>query len=153
MYGNVPSSIPGCVRVACDRVVTSLNEQFAKNVAAETTGLQGHAEAVADTALKAKLEEAREVIEKRHAVTTNFISDWKKLAAATNSFSVQADAAFSQGNKGLCAQVDKGVQGKSTIEIMQTCTKSFETAKKEVEDKLKELEDAVGGSGDAAPAE
>jgi hypothetical protein len=136
---------------SCDRVVTSLNEQFAKQIATEVTGLQGFTESVADAGLKAKLEEAKEIIEKRHAVTTNFISDWKKLALATSSYSVQADAAFTQGNKGLCAQVDKGLQVKNATEIMQACTKSFETAKKDIEDKLKELEDGVGGGGDEAP--
>ena len=134
-----------------DRIVLSLND-FASRAQAETTGLAGHADAVVDANLKAKLEEAKEVIEQRHAVTSAFIGDWKKLSQATNSFAVQAEAVFNQGNKGLCAMVDKGVQAKSTTDIMLGCTKSYDKAKGAVEDKLKELDEASGGS-DAAAAE
>jgi FHA domain len=133
-----------------DRIVLSLSD-FATRAGAETTSLQGHVDAVVDANLKAKLEEAKEAIEARHAVTTGFIGDWKKLSSATNQFAVQADAVFNQGNKALCAQVDKGIQAKSTTDIMTGCTKGYDKAKSAEEEKLKELEEAVGG-GDA-PAE
>ena len=135
-----------------DRIVLSLND-FASRAQSETTGLAGHSEAVADATFKTKLDEAKEVIEQRHAVTTAFIGDWKKLSAATNAFSVQADAVFNQGNRGLCAMIDKGVQAKSTTEIMLGCTKTYDKAKTAVEEKLKELEEATGGAAEAAPAE
>jgi FHA domain len=130
-------------------VAKALGEQFGKNLEAETTGLQGFTDAVVDAGLKGKLEEAREVIEKRHAVTTNFISDWKKASQATNTYSVQADMAFNQGNKNACTQVDKGVQAKSPVDILQSCSKAFDAARKDVDEALKVLEESVGG-GEAA---
>lgn len=135
-----------------DRIVLSLNE-FSNRAQTETTGLTGYADAVVDPNLKARLEEAKEVIETRHAVTNGFVGDWKKLSSATNQFAVQADAVFNQGNKALCPQVDKGIQAKSTTDIMTGCTKGYDKAKGAVEDKLKEIEEATGVGGDEKPAE
>jgi len=130
-----------------DRIVTSLND-YSVRAASETTSLAGFTEQVVDANLKGKLTEASELIEARHQVTTTFIGDWKKLSAATSQFAVQADAAFNQGNKAMCAQVDKGVQAKTPVDIISSCKKNYDKAVATVEDKLKELDDiAAGGTG------
>jgi hypothetical protein len=135
-----------------DRIALSLND-FAARGQAETTGLSGHSDSVNDPALKAKLAEAEEVIEQRHQVTNTFIGDWKKLSTATNQYAVQLDAVFNQGNKALCAQVEKGVQAKSPTDIVASCSKSYDKAKKDVEEKLADIEQGIGGAADAPPAE
>ncbi|MBS2025833.1 MAG: FHA domain-containing protein [Deltaproteobacteria bacterium] len=134
-----------------DRIVTATT-QFAGQGAASTAATTGAADTIIDPNLKAKLAEATEAIEGRTAVTTAFIADWKKLAAATNAFATQAEAALIQGNKAACPPLEKGVQGKSALEILGSCNKGFEKAKNAVEDKAKELEDLTAG-GSGAPAE
>ncbi len=135
-----------------DRIVTSLNDYSAR-ASAETTGLAGFTDAVADKKIKDKLAEVSEAIEARHQVTTAFIADWKKLSSATMQFAVQADAAFNQGNKGMCASVDKGIQAKSPAEIVSSCKKSFDKSVSTVEEKLKELDELQAGGTTEAAAE
>ena len=138
-----------------DRIVTATN-QFAGQGAASAAAISGAAESVVAPDLKAKVAEANEVVEQRTAVTTTFISDWKKLSTATNAYAAQAEQALIGGNKALCANLEKGVQAKGAMEILGSCNKGFEKAKTAVEDKMKELEDlSAGGSGggEAAPAE
>ena len=106
-------------------------------------------EQIADSDLKAKVGEAQEAIEARTAVTTTFISDWKKLSQATSSHAAQADQALLQGNKALLPQLEKGVPGKSPQEVLVSCNRNFDKAKAAVEDKLKELEEAAGGDASA----
>lgn len=132
-----------------DRIVTATN-QFAGQGAASSAAIQGAAEAVVAPDLKAKVAEASEVIEQRTAVTTAFISDWKKLSAATNSFAGQAEQVLMGGNHALCANLEKGVQAKSAMEIVVSCNKTFEKAKTAVEEKMKEMEELSSGG---APAE
>lgn len=133
-----------------DRIVLSIN-QFAGQATASAAAVTGAAEQIIDPNLKAKVAEAQEAIEQRSAVTTAFVNDWKKLSSATNTFATQAEAALIQGNRAICANLDKGIQAKSATEILAACNKGFEKAKGSVEEKLKEIEEATGG--EAAPAE
>ena len=106
-------------------------------------------EQIADPDLKAKVGEAQEAIEARSAVTSAFISDWKKLSQATSVFAGQADQALLQGNRGLLPQLERGVPGKSPQDVLVSCSRNFDKAKGAVEDKLKELEEAAGGDASA----
>jgi predicted component of type VI protein secretion system len=136
-----------------DRIATSIS-QFAAQSSSSTAALTGSAEQIAEPELKAKVAEAQELIEQRSQVTQSFIADWKKLGQATNAYAAQLDQAFLQGNKGVCAAVDRGVSAKTASEVLVSCNKSFDKAKGSVEEKLKELDDvAGGGTGEAAAAE
>jgi hypothetical protein len=131
-----------------DRIAVTLND-FAQRGQAETTALSGHADSVVDKNLKEKLEEAKTAVEERNAVTQAFIGDWKKLSSATGQFAGQAEAAFVQGNKAACGQIEKGVPGKTATEVMQGCTKGYDKAKAKVEEQLKAIDELSGGEEEA----
>ena len=132
-----------------DRIATSMS-QFGASSAASTQALTGSAEQLSDPDLKNRVSEAQDLVEQRTQVTNTFIADWKKLGQATNAYATSLDQAFLQGNKSVCAVVDKGVQAKTAPEILVSCNKNFDKAKNAVEEKLKELDDVAGGGGEAA---
>jgi hypothetical protein len=133
-----------------DRIATSIS-QFAAQSSASAQALTGSAEQIADADLKSRVAEAQDLVEQRSQVTNTFIADWKKLSQATNTYATQLDQAFLQGNKGVYAAVDRGVQAKTAPEVLVSCNKNFDRAKNAVEEKLKELDDlAAGGSGEGA---
>jgi flagellar motility protein MotE (MotC chaperone) len=127
-----------------DRIAMSIS-QFAAQSTASAAALTGSAEQIADQDMKAKVAEAQDLVEQRTQVTNTFISDWRKLSQSTNTYASQLEQAFLQGNKGACADVDKGVPGKSAQEVLVGCNRSFDRAKGAVEDKLKELDEIAGG--------
>ncbi len=132
-----------------DRIATSIS-QFAAQSSASAQALTGSAEQIADADLKNKVAEAQDLVEQRSQVTNTFIADWKKLGQATNTYATELDQAFLQGNKGVCAAVDRGVQAKTAGEVLVGCNRNFDKAKNAVEEKLKELDDVAGG-GEGAP--
>jgi len=132
-----------------DRLAVSIS-QFAAQSTASAAALTGSAEQIADADMKNKVAEAQDLIEQRTQVTTAFISDWKKLSQATNSYANALDQAFLQGNKGAYAEVERGIQGKTPTEVLVACNRNFDRAKGGVEDKLRELDEMAGGG---APAE
>ena len=119
--------------------------QFASKDTENAQTLAGFGEQIADADLKAKVGEAQELIEARSQVSSGFISSWKKLSQATAAFAGQADQALLQGNRGLLAQLERGVPGKTPSEILIGCNRDLGKANGAIEDKLKELEDAAGG--------
>lgn len=129
-----------------DRIATSIS-QFAAQSSASAQALTGSAEQLADADLKSKVAEAQDLADQRAQVTNTFIADWKKLSQATNSYANELDQAFLQGNKGVCAAVDRGVQAKSAPEVLVSCNRNFDKAKNALEEKLKELDDLTGGAG------
>ena len=132
-----------------ERIATSIS-QFASQSSSSTAALTGSAEQIADPEIKNRMAEAQDAIEQRSQVTNTFISDWKKLGQATNTYATQVDQAFLQGNKGVCPALDKGIQAKGASEVLVSCNKGFDKAKNSVEEKLKELDDMASGG---APAE
>ena len=133
-----------------DRIVTQVQQFAAKDTEAGGQ-ISTAAEQIADSNIKAKLADLQDAVEQRTQVTTAFVADWKKLGQATNTFANELDQAFLQGNKGVCAAVDRGVQAKTAPEILVSCRKGFDQKKVAVEEKLKELDDvASGGSGEPA---
>jgi len=92
--------------------------------------------------------EAQDLIDQRIQVTSAFITDWKKLSQATNNYANQLDQAFLQGNKSAYADVDRGVQAKTPVEVLADCNKKFSQRVNASEDKLRELDEFAG-----APAE
>ena len=136
-----------------DRIATSIS-QFAAQSSASAQALTGAGEQIADPDPKSRVAEAQDLVDQRSQVTNTFITDWKKLGQATNTYASQLDQAFLQNNKGVCPAVDRGVAAKSAPEVLVSCSRGFERAKNAVEEKLKELDDlAAGGSSDAEPAE
>ena len=127
-----------------DRIATSIS-QFAAQSSSSAQALTGSAEQIADPDLRSKVAEALDLVEQRSQVTTTFINDWKKLGQATNTYAGELDQAFLQGNKGACAQVDRGVQAKTAGEVLVGCNRGFDRAKNAVEEKLKELDEVAGG--------
>jgi hypothetical protein len=135
-----------------DRIATSIS-QFAAQSSASAQALTGSAEQIADPELKNRVAETQDLVEQRSQVTNTFIADWKKLGQATNAYATQLDQVFLQGNKAVCAGIEKGVQAKSAQEVLISCNRSFDKAKNAVEEKLKELDDLAGGGSGDAPAE
>lgn len=135
-----------------ERIATSIS-QFAAQSSASVQALTGSAEQLADADLKSRVAEAQDLAEQRAQVTNTFIADWKKLALATNTYATALDQAFLQGNKGVCAAVDKGVQAKTAPEVLVSCNKNFDRAKNALEEKLKELDEVASGGSGEAPAE
>lgn len=127
-----------------DRIVLSIS-QFAAQSAASAQALAGSAEQIADADLKARVAEAQELVEARSQVTSSFIGDWKKLSAATNQYANLLDQAFLQGNKGVCAELDRGIQAKNASEVLGACNRNFDRAKNAAEENLKELEQVASG--------
>jgi hypothetical protein len=132
-----------------DRLAVSIS-QFAAQSTASAAALTGSAEQIADSDIKNRVAEAQELVDQRTQVTTAFISDWKKLSQATNSYANVVDQAFVQGNRSLYADVDHGVQAKTATDVLVNCNRNFDRAKAAVEDKLRELDEVAGGG---APAE
>ena len=135
-----------------ERIATSIS-QFAAQSSASVQALTGSAEQLADADLKSRVAEAQDLVEQRAQVTNTFIADWKKLGLATNTYATALDQAFLQGNKGVCATVDKGVQAKTAPEVLVSCNKNFDRAKNALEEKLKELDEVASGGSGEAPAE
>src|SRR5947207_12285293 len=115
-------------------------------------GRTGSAEQRGASDMTNRVAEAQELVDQRSQVTNTFIADWKKLSQATNQYANQLDQAFLQGNKGVCGDVDRGVQAKTAPEVLVGCNKNFDKAKNAVEEKLKELDDIAGGGGGEAAA-
>jgi hypothetical protein len=129
-----------------DRIAVSIS-QFAAQSTASAAALTGSAEQIADGELKARVADAQDLVEQRSQVTSTFVSDWRKLSQATNTYANQLDQAFLQGNKGVCADVDKGVAAKSAQEVLVSCNRNFDRARNTLEDKLKEIDEVAGGEG------
>jgi hypothetical protein len=128
-----------------DRIAVSIT-QYAAQSNATSAALTGSAEQIVDPDLKSKVLEAEDMVDQRSQVTSNFISDWKRLSQATNQYANQLDQAFLQGNKAACAEVEKGIAVKSAPEVLQACNKRFDQARNAVEEKLKDLDDVSGGA-------
>src|SRR3954471_20974210 len=133
-----------------DRLAVSIS-QFAAQSTASAAALTGSAEQIADGELKARVADAQDLVEQRSQVTSTFVSDWRKLSQATNTYANQLEQAFVQGNKTAYADVDRGVVAKTPPEVLVACNRSFDRAKNTIEDKLRELDEVAGGEG--APAE
>jgi hypothetical protein len=108
-----------------DRIATSIS-QFAAQSSASAQALTGSAEQIADPELKNRVAETQDLVEQRSQVTNTFIADWKKLGQATNAYATQLDQVFLQGNKAVCAGIEKGVQAKSAQEVLISCNRSFD---------------------------
>ncbi|HEY4770022.1 MAG TPA: FHA domain-containing protein [Myxococcales bacterium] len=130
-----------------DRIAVAIS-QFGAQSTASAAALTGSAEQIADPDIKNKVAEAQDLIDQRTQVTGAFVADWKKLSQATNNYANQLDQAFLQGNKSASADVDRGVQAKSPVEVLADCNKKFAQRANASEDKLRELDEMVG-----APAE
>jgi len=130
-----------------DRIAVAIS-QFAAQSTASAAALTGSAEQIADPDIKNKVAEAQDLIDQRIQMTSAFIADWKKLSQATNNYANQLDQAFLQGNKSAYADVDRGVQAKTPVEVLADCNKKFSQRVNASEDKLRELDEMV-----AAPAE
>jgi hypothetical protein len=125
-----------------DRMVTQLNA-FSTQGQQSTQSLAGNVESVVTPDIKAKMSEAQEALDERMKVTTTFISDWKKLASATQDYAKIVEQVAS-GKRELCPVLDGGIKAKGAADVMVSCRKSFEKAKSAVDDKLKEIEELVG---------
>lgn len=122
-----------------DRLAMSIS-QFAAQSNASARALTGSAEQIADPELRARVSEAQELVEARSQVADAFIADLRKLSVATNQYAGLLDEAFLQGSKGVCAEIEKGVQAKGAPDVMSACTKNFDSATRSMEDNLKDLE-------------
>ncbi len=125
-----------------DRMVSQLNA-FATQGQQSTQSLAGNVESVATPEIKTKMAEAQEALDERMKVTTSFIADWRKLAAATQEYAKTIEL-VSSGQKTLCPVLDGGIKARSAAEVMVACRKSFDKAKGAVDEKLKDLEELVG---------
>ena len=130
-----------------DRIAVAIS-QFGAQSTASAAALTGSAEQIADPEIRNKVAEAQDLIDQRTQVTSAFIADWKKLSQATGNYANQLDQAFLQGNKSAYADVDRGVQAKTPVEVLADCNKKFAQRANASEDKLRELDETAG-----APAE
>ena len=129
-----------------DRIVTQV-QQFGSQSAASAAALTTSAEQIADPEIKARVSDAQDLIEQRTQVTTSFISDWKRLSQATAQYASLLDQALLQGNKAVCADIDRGIAAKPAQDVLTSCNRNFEKAKNAVEEKLKDLDELAGGEG------
>jgi hypothetical protein len=126
-----------------DRIAVAIS-QFGAQSTASAAALTGSAEQIADPDIKNKVAEAQDLIDQRTQVTGAFIADWRKLSQATNNYANQLDQAFLQGNKSAYADVDRGVQAKTPVEVLADCNKKFAQRANASEDKLRELDEMTG---------
>jgi predicted component of type VI protein secretion system len=124
------------------RMVTQLSTYSAQTTQS-TQSLASAVEGVVTPEIKAKLAEAQEAVDERMKVTTTFISDWKKLAGATQDYAKIVEQVAS-GKRELCPVLDAGIKAKGAADVMVSCRKSFDKAKSAVDEKRKEIEELVG---------
>ncbi len=132
-----------------DRIAVSMS-QFAAQASASNAALTGSAEQISDRDMKAVVAEAQDLVEERAQVTNSFIADWRKLSQATANYANLLDQAFLQGNKAVCADIDRGIQARTAAEVLVACNRNFDRARGNLEDKLKDVAELAGGEGAAA---
>ncbi len=132
-----------------DRIAVSMS-QFAAQASASNAALTGSAEQISDRDMKAVVAEAQDLVEERAQVTNSFIADWRKLSQATANYANLLDQAFLQGNKAVCADIDRGIQARTAAEVLVSCNRNFDRARGNLEDKLKDVAELAGGEGAAA---
>jgi hypothetical protein len=103
--------------------------------------LNGIADQIADPDLKGRVLEALDtVVDQRAQVTGSFISDWRRLAQATDGYGISIEEAFVHGKDAACARVDAGIVASTPREIVAACNTRMQAARTVTDEKLKDLD-------------